>query len=146
MVIDEFIYRRKDCSWPELLAALKHNWQGHEDLRAQSLSLPCYGGGGRLAEAWARWLTGQFCDAYEGQAVLRGKETGRFTVGLFSMGIYLVLGEDVLATPDGRFAGEMLSGSTAPRAMLPAWGSPPVIMRRPPWIPGGWLMAWSSTR
>jgi pyruvate formate-lyase/glycerol dehydratase family glycyl radical enzyme len=114
MVIEELIYRQRYCSWPELLAALKHNWQGYEELRAKSLSLPRYGGGGRLAEAWARWLVGQFCDAYEGHAVLRGKETGRFTVGLFSMGIYLVLGEDVLATPDGRFAGEMLSGSTAP--------------------------------
>jgi pyruvate formate-lyase/glycerol dehydratase family glycyl radical enzyme len=122
MVIEELIYRQKYCSWPEMLAALHHNWQGYDDLRAKSLSLPRYGGGGRLAESWARWLVGQFCDAYEGQAVLRGKETGRFTVGLFSMGIYLVLGEDILATPDGRLAGEMLSGSTAPSCYAASLG------------------------
>ena len=38
------------------------------------------------------------------------------------MGIYLVLGEDVLATPDGRFANEMLSGSIAPSRYAEALG------------------------
>lgn len=47
-------------------------------------------------------------------SIQRGPAKAKFVIGLFSMGIYLSLGKDVIATPDGRFAGEMLSGSIAP--------------------------------
>jgi formate C-acetyltransferase len=114
MVIEELIYNKCRCSWDDLLCALKNNWKGYEELRSQSLALPRYGAGGQRSEFWARWIVKSLCDAYEKHSILRGKENDRFTVGLFSMGIYLVLGEDVMATPDGRLAHEMISGSVAP--------------------------------
>lgn len=123
MVIEELIYNRRTCSWDEMLSALKANWDGYEELRSSSLSLPRYGASGKRAEFWAQWLVNNFCEEYEKHPILRrADKKNMFVIGLFSMGIYLVLGEDVLATPDGRFANEMLSGSIAPSQYAQALG------------------------
>ena len=114
MVIEELVYKKRKCSWNELICAMRADWQGYEELRSQSLSLPRFGADGKAAGSWARWVVKELCDEYGKYSVLRGKEGSHFVVGLFSMGIYLVLGEDVMATPDGRFSHEMLSGSVAP--------------------------------
>lgn len=122
MVIEEFVFNRKICSLNELVLALKANWQGFEKLRSASLSLSRYGASGKRAQFWAKWLVDNFSSEYERHTIKRGNIEAKFVIGLFSMGIYLVLGEDVLATPDGRFAHEMLSGSVAPSHYAEALG------------------------
>lgn len=114
MVIEEMIFNKKKCSWKQMLSALQSDWKGYESLRDFSLSLPRYGASGKRAQFWARWLTGQFSLEYEKYSLQRGPVKAKFVIGLFSMGIYLPMGKDVSATPDGRFAGQMLSGSVAP--------------------------------
>jgi formate C-acetyltransferase len=122
MVIEELIYNRQGCAWSEMLSALEANWQGYAELRSSSLALPRYGACGKRAEFWSKWIVDAFCEEYAKYTVLRSKEKNSFVTGLFSMGIHLVLGEDVRATPDGRFAGEMLSGSIAPSQYARARG------------------------
>ncbi|SNB47000.1 pyruvate formate lyase family protein [Geobacter sp. DSM 9736] len=122
MAIEELIFNQNACSWEQLLQALRQNWEGHEALRDKSLKLPRYGAGGKRAEYWARWLVNRFCDGYESHRALRGDESCTFVAGFFSMGIYLVLGEDVGATPDGRLAREMLAGSTGPSLLAQSAG------------------------
>lgn len=114
MVIEELIYRRKTCSWGSLLSAIRSNWQGFESLRGDSLKLSRYGSCGKRSEHWAGWIVDNFSKEYSKYSVARGAVPAKFVVGLFSMGMQVVLGNDVLATPDGRFAKEMLSGSVGP--------------------------------
>lgn len=114
MVIEDIVYESRVCVWEELFSALMANWEGHDKLRNYSLSLLRYGGGGRRAEFWARWLVDIFSAEYEIYIYSRGDSKSKFVIGLFSMGIHLMMGNDVLATPDGRYAHEMLSGSIAP--------------------------------
>ncbi|OGW84709.1 MAG: hypothetical protein A2987_06675 [Omnitrophica bacterium RIFCSPLOWO2_01_FULL_45_10] len=114
MVIEHVIYETHSCSWAEMLSALKADWKGFDKLRSHILSLPRYGSSGKRAESWARWLVENFSNEYEKHSIQRGRKRVKFVVGLFSMGMHLVMGEDILATPDGRIAHEMLSGSVAP--------------------------------
>lgn len=114
MVVEEIIFSKKICSWDSLLSALQSNWKGFDSLRDISLSLPRYGAGGKRAQFWAKWLVRQFSSEYEKYSIPRGPVNAKFVAGLFSMGIYLPLGMDVIATPDGRLSREMLSGSVAP--------------------------------
>ena len=122
MVIEELIYNKRLSTWSEMLAALKANWKGHEALRSLSLSLPRYGASGKRSEYWSKWIVDIFSEEYGRYPASKSAKDSRFVVGFFSMGIYLVLGEDVLATPDGRFANEMLSGSIAPSRYAEALG------------------------
>ncbi|TAM37182.1 hypothetical protein EPN54_05280 [bacterium] len=122
MAIEELVFKRKSCSMNELLLALEANWKGFEGLRNISLSLSRYGASGKRAQFWAKWLVDNFSSEYEKHRIKRGDVEAKFVIGLFSMGIYLVLGEDVSATPDGRFAREMLSGSVAPSQYAEALG------------------------
>jgi formate C-acetyltransferase len=114
MVIEELALRGGPAAWAELLRALDDDWTGHEALRERVLALPRYGGGGKTAEAWAKWLAATFCQLCSEQAIPRGERLVRFNAGFFSMGIHLALGRDVGATPDGRHAGDALSGSASP--------------------------------
>jgi formate C-acetyltransferase len=114
MVIEELVFKRRTCSLPEMLAALQSNWRGAGGLRKLALQLPRYGACGKRAEEWAVWLAEMFCREFGRHALRRGNRRTPFVTGLFSMGIYLSLGRDVGATPDGRFDREMLSGSVAP--------------------------------
>ncbi|MHC1791206.1 pyruvate formate lyase family protein [Solidesulfovibrio sp.] len=122
MVIDELLYRQRTVAWDELLAALADDWRGHEGLRGRILALPHYGAGGTLAETWAARLAALFADRLAARPIPRGEERIPFAAGFFSMGINLVLGEDVAATPDGRVSGEALSGSVAPSRLAARLG------------------------
>jgi formate C-acetyltransferase len=114
MVIDELIYKQKKYTWTDLCAALSANWNGYDTMRKDIVALHRYGAGGALADSWARWLSETFACEYEKFSLKRGNAQAKFVAGLFSMGIHVPLGKDVGATPDGRFAGEMISGSVAP--------------------------------
>lgn len=109
--LEKVVFEDAVCSMEEMAMALADNWKGHEMLRAKCLEAPKYGTDNDVADSWARFISDTFMDAYERHPTMRG---GRYLCGFFSVTQNHVLGEDVDATPDGRFAGEMLSDTVAP--------------------------------
>jgi len=117
--IDSLVFRTRQVSWDQLLAALEANCFGHEELRRRCLAAPKYGADDDYADGWARRLLDLFFDAY---ARLRTSRGGPIVCGLVSMGYYTFLGAITWASPDGRRAGEPLSDSVAPSAAAPVLG------------------------
>lgn len=117
--IDTVVFRERQATWDELLAALARDWQGAESLRRACLAAPKYGSDNEYADDWAGRYLGLWLDAYESHRTPRG---GRFVGGLISMGSYVTLGRWLGATPDGRQRGERLADATSPSHYAPAAG------------------------
>ena len=109
--IEEVVFKKKVCRMEELQKALRDNWVGHEELRAACVKAPKYGTDNDMADSWAKFISDTFMDAYEAHPTMRG---GKYLCGFFSVTQNHVLGEDTEATPDGRYAREMLSDTVAP--------------------------------
>ena len=109
--IDKVVFQDNACTLEEMVKALADNWEGHEELRAKCLKAPKYGTDNDLADGWGRFISDTFLDAYEAHPTMRG---GKYLGGFFSVTQNHVLGEDVDATPDGRFSREMLSDTVSP--------------------------------
>lgn len=117
--IDTLIYRRREVTWDELLAALRANWLGFDELRRKCIAAPKYGCDDEYADGWTKTALDMLFAAYERHTTPRG---GRFVCGLISMATYLLLGKRVGATPDGRASGEPLADATSPSALAPLAG------------------------
>lgn len=117
--IDHLIYRTKRVTWQELLRALRHDWEGAEEIRQACIAAPKYGCDDDYADSWVRTMLGMYFDAYERHPTSRG---GHFVVGLISMSNYVSLGRWLGATPDGRRSGTPLADATSPSSLAPALG------------------------
>jgi formate C-acetyltransferase len=109
--LEKAVFQDHVCTLRELTEALADNWEGHENLRAICVKAPKYGTDNDTADSWAKFIADTFMDAYETHPTMRG---GRYQCGFFSVTQNYVLGEDTDATPDGRYAKEMLSDSVSP--------------------------------
>ena len=117
--INRGVFVDEKITWEKLLNALGHNWEGFEDIRMKCIGYPKYGADNKEADRWVKKITDTFFDSYEKHKTKRG---ARFVCGLFTMGMYLVLGEDTGPTPDGRMKGEMLANSTSGSKYAPKLG------------------------
>ncbi|MEW6679511.1 MAG: pyruvate formate lyase family protein [bacterium] len=117
--INRGVFVDKEISWKNLMSALKQNWKGFEDIHMKCINYPKYGADDDEADKWVVKVTKMFFDAYKKHKTKRG---AKFVCGLFSMGMYLILGEDVGATPDGRMSGEILASSVAGSKYAPKVG------------------------
>ena len=109
--IEKVVFQDKVCTLEEMVKALADNWEGHEELRNICIQAPKYGTDDDTADGWGKFISDTFLDAYEKHPTMRG---GTYLGGFFSVTQNHVLGEDVDATPDGRFAKEMLSDTVSP--------------------------------
>ena len=109
--IEKVVFQDKVCTLEEMVKALADNWEGHEELRNICIKAPKYGTDDDAADGWGKFISDTFLDAYEKHPTMRG---GTYLGGFFSVTQNHVLGEDVDATPDGRFAKEMLSDTVSP--------------------------------
>ena len=105
--VKRLVYDQKLISFEGLCELLKNNWQGGEGLRLRALNLKeKYGNSDSLADKLTTEIT-DFC-----ASLVNSKPNGRggvFKAALFSIDRYVRLGEQTMATPDGRLAGEILS-------------------------------------
>ena len=112
LAVKEFVYDRQELSLPELAEALKSNWKGREELGRRMKRSPLKWGCGN---AEADDLAKEVIESMTGHII--GKPNGRggkWTVyGLHSRA-FIELGEEMGASPDGRFAHEHLSKNLAP--------------------------------
>jgi formate C-acetyltransferase len=117
--INRGIFTNKEITWDDLLKALEKNWNGFDKIRKKCIDYPKYGCDNKEADNWVKKITEMFFDTYEKNQTRRG---AKFVCGLFTMGMYLILGENVGATPDGREKNEMLANSVSGSKYAPKLG------------------------
>lgn len=109
--INELVYVKKSVSAAELTAALENNFEGSLHIRHKLLDAPKVGNNDDAADSMLCFLTDSFADGLEGQPNSRG---GIYRAGTGSAMFYVLHGETLGATADGRPAGEWLSANYAP--------------------------------
>ncbi|MEW6755421.1 MAG: pyruvate formate lyase family protein, partial [Candidatus Latescibacterota bacterium] len=109
--IEQRVVQEGRLTWRELAGQLERNFEGAEPVRLMLRSVPRFGAGNSLGDAWARRVADLYVDLMRGTPTPRG-----YTVipGLFSHGIVAQLGRNLGATPNGRKAGEPISHSANP--------------------------------
>ncbi|MGA9755185.1 MAG: pyruvate formate lyase family protein, partial [Desulfobaccales bacterium] len=110
--IEEFVFQRGVVSFPEMLEAINHNWEGYEPLQKMvSKSLDKFGTDGPLAKKNADWLMKFLHDTLQGQQNYRG---GNYTVGYWTMTTHAGFGAISRALPSGRHDYEAFPSGITP--------------------------------
>lgn len=114
--LKKLVYQEKKILPEELLKALEHNFEGFEAMRAMLLhKVPKYGNDvewvDRLGTKWAEYFRKKL-DAYTNY---RG---GKYHTGMYTVSAHVPMGENVGASPDGRYAGTPLADG----GMSPVYG------------------------
>lgn len=110
-VIRRAVFDEKWLSLDELNQALAANWKGHETLRARLVALPKFGHDDPVTNKLAHRLA---ADLSDGVRHIENERGGSFQASLFVYYMFVGMGSNVRATPDGRGCGEMLSQGVAP--------------------------------
>lgn len=111
LAIDRLCFQDKICTLGDLLAAVRANWQGQEDLRLAALHAPGWGDGTKAATALAARLNRDLCRMLDG---IKGGYGGKILLGHLTYTEIRFWGEQTLATPDGRFSGDYFSQGLTP--------------------------------
>jgi len=113
LAIRYLVYERGACSLPELVQALRDNWQGHEVLQALAQNkAPKYGRDDDRADQMARQVMDLWCE----QTWLHTtRSTGRqMRPGMLSWNYWIAYSDILPASPDGRAKGKFLSNALCP--------------------------------
>jgi formate C-acetyltransferase len=105
------VYHEQWVTMEELCGALRADWSGRETLRARLVALPKFGHGHSEVDALAARLS---VDLAAGVRMLGNERGGTFQPSLFVYYVFVRMGRDVRATPDGRRAGDVLSQGAGP--------------------------------
>ncbi|HCX01747.1 MAG TPA: hypothetical protein DHO02_04990, partial [Syntrophaceae bacterium] len=113
LAVKYLVFNKKACTLPELVAALKANWQGHEVLQAMAKNrAPKYGRDDDEADGLARRVMQLWCDETWKH---RTKATARrFRPGMLSWNYWAGDGYIMSASADGRIKGQFLSNAICP--------------------------------
>lgn len=114
--LKKLVYEEKSIDAGELLKALEENFEGYEIMRTKLLNkVPKYGNDvvwvDELGTKWAEYFRerlGRFVN-YRG---------GKYHTGMYTVSAHVPMGENVGASPDGRYAGEPLADG----GMSPVYG------------------------
>ena len=106
------VFEDKRFTMADLTQWLSQDWQDAEDKRAYFLNrVPKYGNNNDDVDAMAARVMDHFCDVLSKYRNFRG---GAFWPGIFSVGFHITMGAFTGATPDGRFAGDVLGNGITP--------------------------------
>lgn len=113
-VIKKLCFEEKIIEWPELLDAVRSNWQGKEYLRQLVRTrAPAYGNDVDYVDDIARDIVEFYVESVKKHSA-NTRSNIKYVTGLATFEGYTVLGSTVGATPDGRRAGEPLSTNGSP--------------------------------
>ncbi len=119
------VYKRRVCSLPTLLAALRRNFNDAGRLRDRlRLATPAYGNDDDYADTVLRSVFEAFFRAVDGRPTARG---GTCRVNLLPTTVHVYFGTKVGALPDGRLAREPLSEGISPVQGKDRWGPTSVM-------------------
>lgn len=124
--IEQRVAREGRLSWAELACHLEHNWAGPDGERARLMmrSVPRYGSGGSVADAFAVKIAQTFTRLVKERPTPAGFN---MIPGLFSWAATIAMGKDVGATPNGRRAGEPISHGANPDPGFRKDGAPTAL-------------------
>ena len=109
MAIRKLVFEEKRTTTDELLAALRANFEGHENVHKLLINgAPKYGNDIEEVDELAVRVARDVVGVFDG---MRSPLNGRYFVHLFSFRLNIPQGQAVGATPDGRMAGEPLAYS-----------------------------------
>ena len=110
--VKKTVFEDKRFTMADLTEWLSHDWQDAEDKRAYLLNrVPKYGNDNDDVDAMASRVIDHYCDVLSKYSNFRG---GAFWPGIFSVGFHITMGAFTGATPDGRFAGDVLGNGITP--------------------------------
>ena len=110
--VKKTVFEDKRFTMADLTEWLSHDWQDAEDKRAYFLNrVPKYGNDNDDIDAMASRVIDHYCDVLSKYRNFRG---GAFWPGIFSVGFHITMGAFTGATPDGRFAGDVLGNGITP--------------------------------
>lgn len=106
------VFEKHEVKLPELLASLKSDFAGYEDLRYKLVyEAPKWGNNNNEADRNAILVFNSFYNAVNGRRSYRG---GRFRINMLPTTSHVYFGSVIGAMPDGRLAGEPLSEGISP--------------------------------
>ena len=110
--VKKTVFEDKRFTMAELTGWLSQDWQDAEDKRTYFLNrVPKYGNDNDEVDAMASRVVDHYCDVLSKYSNFRG---GSFWPGIFSVGFHITMGAFTGATPDGRFAGDVLGNGITP--------------------------------
>lgn len=105
--VNRLVFKDGRITFSSLQEILKANWEGNEKLRLLAKNIPeKYGNHNPEADALTAELATFCAGLVNSQPNSRG---GVFKAAIFSIDHFVGYGKKTMATPDGRFAGEILS-------------------------------------
>ncbi len=105
--VKKLVFDEKLVTFGELCEILKNNWEGNEKLRLKAKSIPeKYGNNNEFADALTKEFSELCASLVNNKPNSRG---GVFKASIFSIDFFVYYGSKTMATPDGRFDGEVLS-------------------------------------
>ena len=111
--IKQMVFEEGSLSMGDLLTALDANWESYENLRRKLIArVPKYANDDDYADAIGQEMVGYFIERTRFHARRHPHVIFPCSVGTFSW--YAMIGKEVGATPDGRFAGEAIAANFSP--------------------------------
>ncbi len=112
--VEQAVFVERRCASTEMLAALRADFAGHEDLRRRLLRLPKFGQGHREADALAARVLRSVSEAY---GSVRSRFGGRLTPMVFNFVWTPMVGGALGASPDGRRSGAAVAHGLTPQSV-----------------------------
>ncbi len=114
--LKKLVYEEKVIASDELLKALENNFEGYEIMRTRLLNkVPKYGNDvewvDELGTKWAKYFK-------ERLGTFTNYRGGKYHTGMYTVSAHVPMGENVGASPDGRYAGTPLADG----GMSPVYG------------------------
>ena len=110
--VKKVIFEDKKFTMEQISTWMADDWMDAEDKQVFFLNkVPKYGNDQDGVDAMAARVMDHFCDVLASHKNFRG---GAFWPGIFSVGFHLAFGAFTGATPDGRFAGDILGNGITP--------------------------------
>ena len=111
--VEQLVERESKLTWNALLQLLDGNWAGTEGERTRQMmkSIPRFGSGGSCADEYGQFVARMFTTLVKEKPTPHGFN---MIPGLFSWAANILMGKDVGATPNGRYAGAPISHGPNP--------------------------------
>lgn len=111
--IRQLVFDEKRYTGPELLQAIRDNWEGHEKLYAlvNSTKVHHYGNDDDYADEQFKYMFECYCRNIAGREIARG---GQFNPGVYTVNANVGMGMVTNASVDGRKKGEPISDNMGP--------------------------------
>ncbi len=108
IVVKQFVFDKKLFSMSELISALHNNWSGYEDMRLMILKKgEFFGNDTKLSNSIAKRFFKDIHDHIKGKRNIFGYQWLLGDLAGYNQH-YKWYGDDTLATPDGRYSGDLM--------------------------------------